>query len=76
MCNLYTMKLSRDEVRGLLEHYKLVGKDWSDLFARDQDGMNESGFTGSANMLSDDRARRALASGRFSVTVGRSMVRL
>jgi hypothetical protein len=38
------MKLSRDEVRGLLEHYKLVGKDWSDLFAQDQAGMNESGL--------------------------------
>jgi putative SOS response-associated peptidase YedK len=44
MCNLYTMKLSRAEVRGLLEHYKLVGKDWSDLFAQDQAGMNESGL--------------------------------
>jgi hypothetical protein len=26
MCNLYTYKLSRDEVRGMLEHYKLVGQ--------------------------------------------------
>ena len=25
MCNLYTYKLSRDEIRGLMEHYKLVG---------------------------------------------------
>ncbi len=38
------MKLSRDDVRGQLEHYKLVGKDWSDLFARDQAMMNESGL--------------------------------
>ena len=44
MSNLYTMALSRDEVRGLLEHYKLVGKEWSDLFAKDQSRMNESGL--------------------------------
>jgi putative SOS response-associated peptidase YedK len=44
MCNLYTMKLSRDEVRGLLEHFKLVGKEWAEVFARDQAGMNESGL--------------------------------
>jgi putative SOS response-associated peptidase YedK len=44
MCNLYTMKLSRAEVRGLLEHYKLVGKEWSELFAQDQAGKNESGL--------------------------------
>ena len=25
MCNLYTYKLSRDEIRGLMEHYRLVG---------------------------------------------------
>jgi hypothetical protein len=44
MCNLYTMKLSRDEMRGLLSHCKLAGKQWSELFATDQAGMNESGF--------------------------------
>src|SRR5476649_2368437 len=44
MCNLYSMKLSAAEVRGLLDHYKLVGKEWTDLFARDQATMNESGL--------------------------------
>ncbi len=44
MCNLYTMKLSREEVHCLLEHYKLIGKDWAELFAQDQAAMNESGL--------------------------------
>jgi hypothetical protein len=30
MCNLYTYKLSRDEIRGLMEHYKLVGVEWAE----------------------------------------------
>ena len=29
MCNLYTYKLSRDEIRGLMEHYKLIGEEWA-----------------------------------------------
>ncbi|UYN96577.1 MAG: SOS response-associated peptidase family protein [Enhydrobacter sp.] len=33
MCNLYTMKLSRDEVRGLLRHYKLLGRDWAEVIS-------------------------------------------
>ena len=44
MCNLYTMKLSADEVRGLLHHYKLVGKDWAAILAAEQAAMNESGL--------------------------------
>jgi putative SOS response-associated peptidase YedK len=28
MCNLYTHKMSADEVRGLMQHYQLVGTDW------------------------------------------------
>ena len=44
MCNLYSMKLSAAEVRGLLDHYKLAGQQWSELFAQDQAVMNESGL--------------------------------
>ena len=43
MCNLYTYKLSREEVRGLLEHYKLIGRQWSEAFANETAGLNESG---------------------------------
>jgi len=43
MCNLYTYKLSRDEVRGLLSHYKLVGQQWSEVFSNDMRGMNDDG---------------------------------
>ena len=32
MCNLYTYKLSRDEIRGLMEHYKLIGTEWAEQF--------------------------------------------
>lgn len=37
MCNLYTYRLSRDEVRHLLTHYKLIGKEWAEAM----DGRNE-----------------------------------
>ena len=30
MWNLYIYKLSRDEVRGLLEHYKSIGRQWAE----------------------------------------------
>lgn len=43
VCNLYTFKLSRDEVRGLLQHYKLIGREWTDLMTKDQAGMNADG---------------------------------
>jgi putative SOS response-associated peptidase YedK len=41
MCNLYTYKLSRDEVRDLLEHYKLVGQQWAELFEKEMAGKND-----------------------------------
>lgn len=40
MCNLYTMRLSRDEVAGLLRHYKLVGRDFADAMAAKNDAAN------------------------------------
>lgn len=43
MCNLYTTKLSRDEVRGLLRHYKLADQPWSVRFAEEQAAMNQDG---------------------------------
>ena len=30
MCNLSTYKLSRDEIRGQMEHYELVGVRWTE----------------------------------------------
>ena len=41
MCNLYTYKLSRDEIRGLLEHYKLVGVAWAEVFEKETAGKND-----------------------------------
>lgn len=41
MCNLYTYKLSRDEVRGLLEHYRLIGQDWAKAFEKEMRGKND-----------------------------------
>jgi putative SOS response-associated peptidase YedK len=41
MCNLYTYKLSRDEIRGLLRHYRLVGQQWSAVFEREMAGKND-----------------------------------
>ena len=40
MCNLYTMRLSRDEVAGLLRHYTLVGKEFADAMAEKNDATN------------------------------------
>src|SRR5438105_4681246 len=36
MCNLYTYKLSRDEIRGLMRHYRLMGQQWSELAEPDR----------------------------------------
>jgi hypothetical protein len=44
MCNLYTYKLSRDEVAGLLQHYKLIGVDWAEIFAKEMSGKNDEAF--------------------------------
>ena len=41
MCNLYTYKLSRDEIRGLLQHYKLLGQQWSEVLEREMAGKND-----------------------------------
>ena len=31
MCNLYTVRLSRDEVKHLLQHRELIGKNYRDI---------------------------------------------
>jgi putative SOS response-associated peptidase YedK len=41
MCNLYTYKRSRDEIRGLMEHYKLVGVEWAEVFENEMLGKND-----------------------------------
>lgn len=40
MCNLYTMRLSRDEVAGLLKHYQLVGREWAEAIADRNDATS------------------------------------
>ena len=43
MCNLYTSKLSRDEVRALFRHYELHDQQWSDVFEQEMTGLNSDG---------------------------------
>ncbi len=43
MCNLYPHKLSRDEVRHLIGHYKLIGQQWSEVFEKEASTLNSSG---------------------------------
>ena len=43
MCNLYTYKLSRDEMAGLMQHYKLIGQVWAEDLAKAMQGLNASG---------------------------------
>jgi len=41
MCNLYTYRLSRDEIRGLMKHYKLIGTEWAEQVESEMRGQNE-----------------------------------
>jgi len=41
MCNLYTYKLSRDEIRGLMQHYKLIDTEWAEQFEKEMLGKND-----------------------------------
>jgi putative SOS response-associated peptidase YedK len=41
MCNLYSYKLSRDEIRGLIVHYKLIGTEWAEQLESEMRGKNE-----------------------------------
>ena len=39
--HLYTYKLSRDEIRGLMQHYKMVGVEWAEVFEKEMLGKND-----------------------------------
>jgi hypothetical protein len=39
MCNLYTLKLSAREVRNLMQHYKLIGREWEDVMGTRNDAL-------------------------------------
>jgi hypothetical protein len=39
MCNLYTLRLSAWEARNLMQHYKLIGKDWEDVMGARNDAL-------------------------------------
>jgi len=41
MCNFYTYKLSRAEIRGLMQHYKLIGTEWAEMFDKEMAGKND-----------------------------------
>jgi hypothetical protein len=41
MRNLYTYRLSRDEIRGLMQHYKLIGVEWAEIFEKEMEGKND-----------------------------------
>ena len=41
MCNLYTYKMSRDEMRSLKLHFTLIGKRWADVFEKRMEGRND-----------------------------------
>jgi hypothetical protein len=39
VCNLYTLKLSAWEVRNLMQHYKLIGREWEDVMGTRNDAL-------------------------------------
>lgn len=39
MCTLYTLRLSAWEVRNLMQHYKLVGREWEEVIGRRNDAQ-------------------------------------
>lgn len=39
MCNLYTLRLSAWEVRNLMQHYTLIGKDWEETMGARNDAL-------------------------------------
>src|SRR5258708_6819715 len=41
MCNLYTYKMSRDEMRSLMIHFTLIGRRWADVFEKRMEGRND-----------------------------------
>src|SRR5712671_4591017 len=41
MCNLYTYKMSREEMRSLKVHFTLIGRRWADIFEKRMEGRND-----------------------------------
>src|SRR5260370_15096247 len=41
MCNLYSYKMSRDEMRSIKVHFTLIGKRWTDVFEKRMEGKND-----------------------------------
>jgi hypothetical protein len=39
MCNLYTLRLSAWEVRNLMQHYTLIGKEWEETIGARNDAL-------------------------------------
>jgi hypothetical protein len=39
MCTLYTLRLSAWEVRNLMQHYKLVGREWEEVIGARNDAQ-------------------------------------
>jgi hypothetical protein len=39
VCNLYTLKLSAWEIRNLMQHYKLIGREWEDVMGTRNDAL-------------------------------------
>jgi hypothetical protein len=41
MCNLYTYKMSADEMRGLMSHYRLIGTTWIERIRTQNEPIND-----------------------------------
>jgi putative SOS response-associated peptidase YedK len=41
MCNLYTYKMSADEMRGLMSHYRLIGTTWTERMRIQNEPVND-----------------------------------
>jgi hypothetical protein len=41
MCNLYTCKMSADEMRGLMSHYRLIGTTWTERMRTQNEPIND-----------------------------------
>jgi hypothetical protein len=47
MCNLYTYKMSAEEMRGLISHYRLIGTTWTERM-RTQNGPTNDVYASGA----------------------------
>ena len=42
MCTFYTLRLSAWEVRNLMQHYKLIGREWEEVIGKHNDTMENA----------------------------------